>query len=80
MTPGRATPTRPAHWRDNHYRVAGPVVAELQASFMDHWMRMTGKVLHGVDYFPALLPVTPVGAMRRRSAAAPGRGARKTLN
>ena len=43
----------PDHWRDNHYRVAGPVVAQLQAVFMDHWMQTTGEVLHGEDYFPA---------------------------
>jgi len=40
------------HWRDNHYRVRGPCVAQLQAAFADNWMATTGKVLHGADYFP----------------------------
>ena len=25
------------HWRDSHFRVEGPVVAQLQAAFMDDW-------------------------------------------
>ncbi len=43
-----------AHWRDNHYRVDGPVVGQLQATFADNWMATTGIVLQGNDYFPAL--------------------------
>jgi cardiolipin synthase A/B len=44
----------PKHYRDNHYRIQGPVVAQLQAAFADNWMETTGEVLHGDDYFPAL--------------------------
>ena len=44
----------PKHWRDNHYLVRGPVVAQLQAAFIDNWMQATGRVLHGDDYFPPL--------------------------
>lgn len=43
-----------SHWRDSHFRVEGPVVAELQAVFMDNWIKATGRVLHGADYFPPL--------------------------
>ncbi len=43
-----------AHWRDMHFRVQGPVVAQLQAAFLDNWIKTTGRVLHGEDYFPAL--------------------------
>ncbi|HET9340036.1 MAG TPA: phospholipase D-like domain-containing protein, partial [Casimicrobiaceae bacterium] len=42
------------HWRDTHFRVEGPVVAQMQAVFMDNWIKVTGEVLHGVDYFPPL--------------------------
>jgi cardiolipin synthase len=48
------------HWRDTHFRVEGPVVAQLQGAFADNWMQATGEVLHGDDYFPE---VHPVGAM-----------------
>ncbi|AMO23695.1 phospholipase D-like domain-containing protein [Ramlibacter solisilvae] len=42
------------HWRDTHFRVEGPVVAQMQAVFMDNWIKATGRVMHGEDYFPAL--------------------------
>ena len=44
------------HWRDNHYRVEGPVVGQIQAVFIDNWTKATGMVLDGPDYFPALEP------------------------
>jgi len=44
----------PEHWRDTHFRVEGPVVAEMQGAFSDNWTQATGQVLHGDDYFPAL--------------------------
>lgn len=44
----------PGEWRDTHFRVQGPVVAQMQAVFLDNWMRATGEVLHGADYFPPL--------------------------
>jgi cardiolipin synthase len=46
----------PEHWRDTHFRVEGPVVAQMQAVFLDNWIKVTGAVLHGPDYFPELKP------------------------
>ena len=46
----------PDHWRDMHFRIEGPVVAQLQAAFNDNWIKMTGEVLNGADCFPALAP------------------------
>ena len=40
------------HWRDTHYRVEGPAVAQMQAAFNDNWLKVSGLVLHGDDYFP----------------------------
>ncbi len=42
------------HWRDSHFRVEGPVVAQLQAAFMDDWYETQGLVLDGPGYFPDL--------------------------
>ena len=42
------------HWRDSHYRVEGPVVAQMQATFIDNWTKVSGEVLHGADYLPAI--------------------------
>ncbi len=47
----------PAHWRDSHYRVEGPVTAQMQAVFLDNWTKTTGHVLHGENYFPDLQAV-----------------------
>ena len=45
------------HWRDSHYRLEGPAVAQMQAAFMDNWIKTSGKVLQGAEYFPPLQPV-----------------------
>ena len=42
----------PDHWRDTHYRVEGPTVAQMQAAFVDNWSKVSGQTLHGDDYFP----------------------------
>ena len=50
----------PDHWRDMHFRVQGPVVAQMQAAFIDNWIKTTGHVLNGEEYFP---PLAPAGDM-----------------
>ncbi len=50
----------PDHWRDMHFKVEGPVVAQMQAAFIDNWIKTTGRVLNGEEYFP---PLAPVGDM-----------------
>ncbi len=44
----------PGHWRDSHFRVEGPVVAQMQSVMLDNWVKTTGRVLHGAEYFPPL--------------------------
>lgn len=44
----------PDHWRDSHFRIEGPAVAQLQAAFNDNWIKTTGQVLNGPKYYPAL--------------------------
>jgi cardiolipin synthase len=46
----------PDHWRDMHFEVRGPVVAQMQTAFLDNWIKTTGSVLHGDRYFPELPP------------------------
>jgi len=50
----------PDHWREAHFRVEGPAVAQMQAAFNDNWIKTTGELLNGPDYFP---PLEPVGDM-----------------
>jgi cardiolipin synthase len=47
----------PDHWRDIHFQIEGPVVAQFQAAFLDNWIKTTGRVLNGETYFPLLPPV-----------------------
>ncbi|KIQ97849.1 phospholipase D-like domain-containing protein [Lysobacter sp. A03] len=44
----------PDHWRDMHFRIEGPAVAQVQAAFNDNWIKTTGVVLSGPTYFPLL--------------------------
>lgn len=60
-------------WRDTHFRVEGPVVAQLQGAFTDNWLQTTGDVLHGTAYFP---PAAQAGrAAAHVFTSAPGGGA-----
>ena len=52
----------PEHWRDIHFRMEGPVVAQMQAAFLDNWVQTTGAVLNGPAYFPPLDSVGTVAA------------------
>lgn len=44
----------PDHWRDTHFEVEGPVVGQMQAVFADNWIKVSGEVLHGPNFFPLL--------------------------
>jgi cardiolipin synthase len=64
----------PDHWHDTHYRLQGPVVAQLQAAFMDNWLKLKGTLPHGLDYFP---PLPPAGsALASLFYASPEHGSR----
>jgi cardiolipin synthase len=81
----------PEHWRDAHFRLAGPAVGEMQATFMDNWVEVMPDVHHDDSYFPLLSPVGTMKAQVVHSAPDGGSlkirlmyglfvgGARKTL-
>ncbi len=46
----------PEHWRDSMFRLEGPAVGQMQAAFMDNWMKSSLRVLDGEAYFPELFP------------------------
>jgi cardiolipin synthase len=58
----RGDARNPAEWRDTHFRLEGPAVAQMQAAFMENWIEVTGEVLHGAEYFPELAPAGASGA------------------
>lgn len=48
----------PEHWRDSHFRLEGPAVAQMQSAFMENWLEVDPEVRHGDGYFP---PIEPAG-------------------
>ena len=44
IAPNGPAPAEDAdHWRDSHYQIEGPAVAQMQAVFMDNWLKVTGR-------------------------------------
>jgi len=44
------------YWRDTDLEIEGPVVAQLQALFFEHWEQQKGPPLERASYFPAIAP------------------------
>ena len=62
----------PEHWRDSHFMLEGPAVAQMQTAFMDNWLKTRSAVLHGADYFP---PLRPAGSCKAQVfMSSPGEG------
>ena len=62
----------PDHWRDMHFRIEGPAVAQIQSAFNDNWIKTSGEVLNGADYFPSLVPIGSMDAHMFVSSPAGG--------
>ena len=60
------------HWRDSHFKMEGPVVAQCQAAFMDNWLKIRSRVLHAPIYFPELPPTGNSRAQMFMSSPAEG--------
>ncbi|MEN1957941.1 phospholipase D-like domain-containing protein [Luteimonas changyuni] len=52
----------PDHWREAHFRIDGPAVAQMQSAFNDNWIKTTGTLLNGPAYFPELKPAGDMAA------------------
>ena len=63
----RAQPEQPI--KDLHFRLEGPVVAHMMATFAEDWAFTTRELLEGEDWFPPLQAAGPVVA--RGIAAGP---------
>jgi len=62
----------PEHWRDSHFKIEGPVVAQCQAAFMDNRLKTRSHVLFEKEYFPALQAVGDCRAQLFMSSASEG--------
>jgi cardiolipin synthase A/B len=67
------------HWRDSHFEIRGPVVAQLQGGFADHWIQAHHEVIQGEAFFPPLLPAGPSSAQAFNSWGAGGSDTVRTL-
>jgi cardiolipin synthase A/B len=65
------------HWRDTHYRIEGPTVAQIQAAFNDNWTKVSGMVLHGERYFP---PLEPAGDMKAQMFMSSSEGGSESMH
>jgi cardiolipin synthase A/B len=43
-------------WRDTDLEITGPVVAQLQKLFLDHWATQKGPQLNAANFFPTVPP------------------------
>ena len=71
-TPWEGHAQDPDHWRDIHFRIEGPVVAQMQAAFNDNWIKTTGRILHGGTHFPGIEPAGDMDANVFMSSPAGG--------
>ena len=67
----------PAPVQDTHFRVEGPVVAQMMEVFADDWSFTTGEELVGTAWFPQIAPVGPV--VSRDIATGPHEDSQKML-
>ncbi len=56
------------HWRDSHFQIEGPAVTQMQAAFIDNWIKVRGCVLHNENYFPKLKTAGSVSAQVFKSS------------
>jgi len=68
----RGKARNPDEWRDSHYRIEGPAVSQMQAAFMDNWMKSRGEVLHGDAYLPMIEQAGPMWSQVFKSSSTEG--------
>ena len=59
------------HWRDSHFQLEGPAVAQMQSAFIDNWLQSTGERA-ARRRLPA---AAGAGRRRRRRRSSPARRA-----
>ena len=74
---GNATP--PDEWRDMMYRLEGPAVAPLLAGFAQNWLRMTGEIVQGEQFFPPVEEAGPLAVQVIHSSPDAGASAARLM-
>ena len=71
--------SRKRRWRDTMFRVEGPAVRDLQATFAENWLETSGEVLADMEYFRWCEEVGDSSAMVVASSPSTGRSARNRM-
>jgi cardiolipin synthase A/B len=66
-------------WRDTMFRVEGPAVRDLQATFAENWLETSGEVLADMEYFRWCEECGDSAAMVVASSPSTGRSARNRM-
>jgi cardiolipin synthase A/B len=66
-------------WRDSAVRIEGEAVCNLQATFAENWLAVSGEVLTGDRYFPSIKNEHPLVAMVVNSTPTVGGGTRARI-
>lgn len=56
-------------WRDTHFQIEGPLVAQIQGVFAANWLKTRGELLFGEKFFPPLRPEGDCVAQAFKSSA-----------
>jgi cardiolipin synthase len=62
----------PEEWRENHYRIQGPAVAQMQAAFAENWRKAAAEALMGERFYPELAQVGDLAVQLVKSSAPHG--------
>jgi cardiolipin synthase len=66
-------------WRDSAVRVEGEAVSNLQATFAENWLAVSGELLTGDAYFPSIQDEHPMVLMVVNSTPTVGGGTRARI-
>lgn len=66
-------------WRDSAVRVEGEAVCNLQATFAENWLAVSGELLTGDEYFPSIRNEHPMVLMVVNSTPTVGGGTRARI-
>jgi cardiolipin synthase A/B len=66
-------------WRDSAVRIEGEAVCNLQATFAENWLAVSGEVLTGDAYFPSINNEHPLISMVVNSTPTVGGGTRARI-
>lgn len=61
----------PEEWRDTHFRITGPIVANLRAGFIEHWVEAGHAPYEDCDHFPELEPTGSTSIIPVRGSSGP---------